>query len=588
MWRELQRRNVVKVGAAYAVVGWLIVQIAATFFPALQMPEWTVTLVASFIILGFPLALVLAWAYELTPDGIARAASDKRDGEPIGGVARPINLAIICGLVVVLGFVIYDFASEEETAQDSALVADVLPNSIAVLPFDNLSPDPNNAYFAAGIHEATLNQLANVNDLSVIARTSVLQYADNPPPIPEIARELRVETVLEGSVRYDNDRVLITAQLIDGRTGAHLWSEEFNRNLSDIFAIQAEIAAQIARRLQADISPEEEARIRRAATESDAAYALYLRSLEPNEADVVIGYLDRAVDIDADFALAHAMKARVLAYDYPGEVARAVAIDPESAPLVALELERLVVTTAERALELDPELGLAHAALGVMHMRAWRSQEAEAAFARALALTPHDTEVLRWASYFESLAGNSGAAINLMQRAVEIDPENSFFDLAEAYFFAREFDAAAAIHQQLLSDDDPDSGSYRFYAEVETARGLCGAALDNFGIAEQLGLGGGVGPRVRVAYAYSRCDRPADANRILATIADADTAPSLIQQAVGQLAAGHDAEALRLFNAAADSELRRSCISVRGARDHVDAVPGQRIPPASCCGCSYA
>jgi tetratricopeptide (TPR) repeat protein len=258
------------------------------------------------------------------------------------------------------------------------------------------------------------------------------------------------------------------------------------------------------------------------------------------------------VAIDANFALAHAMKARVLAYDYPGEVARAIAIDPDSAPLVAAELERLVIATADRALALDPELGLAHAALGVMHMRAWRRRQAEAAFARALELSPHDAEVLRWASFFESLAGNSGRAIDLMQRAAEIDPENSIFDLAEAYFFAREFDTAAAIHQQLLADDDPDSGSYRFYAEVETARGNCGVAVENFMVQEALGLGG-AGARTRTAYAYSLCGRPDDASRILATMAE--LTPSLIQQAVGRLSAGDDEDALRLLRAEADSDL---------------------------------
>ena len=197
--------------------------------------------------------------------------------------------------MLALGFVIYNYESEDPPAPGSETVVDtfaeaptpliaeeqpdVLPNSVAVLPFENLSLDPENAFFAAGIHESTLNQLAKIRDLTVIARTSVLQYAVDPPPIPEIAAALKVEMVMEGSVRYANDRVLITAQLIDGRTGAHLWSDEYNRGLADIFAVQAEIAAAIAMALEAEFSTTEQNDIERPLTDSPEAYALYLKAL---------------------------------------------------------------------------------------------------------------------------------------------------------------------------------------------------------------------------------------------------------------------------------------------------------------------
>ena len=278
---ELKRRNVFKVGFAYAVVSWLVMQVSSTAAPALSLPEWTTSMITFLLVLGFPITLILAWAFELTPDGIrsTQAASIEEDVTRL--TSRRLDFAIIALLGAAVVFLVMDnyileddaatvvdaapepvaeeAAPEPQPAPEPAVPEqpEVLPNSVAVLPFENLSLDPENAFFAAGIHEETLNQLTKLHNLSVISRTSVLRYEDSELSIPEIATELNVGAVMEGSVRYADDKVRITAQLIDAATDEHLWSEVYERDFADIFAIQSDIAMNIANALEAEFSLEE-------------------------------------------------------------------------------------------------------------------------------------------------------------------------------------------------------------------------------------------------------------------------------------------------------------------------------------------
>ena len=235
---EIKRRKVFQVAAVYLVVSWLIMQVIDVVNEPLNLPDWFDTAVIVALAIGLPIALILAWAFDVTPDGVVKDQGG-HEAEHSGG--RRIEYVLIGLLAVAMVWVLYrveiDPADQSIKLVADEAASDVLPNSIAVLLCDNLSPDPDNAYFAAGIHESTLNQLAKIRDLVVIARTSMLQYAEDPLPIPEIAKALKVATVMECSVRYANGRVLITAQLIDGRTGGHLWSDEFNRDLTDVFAV---------------------------------------------------------------------------------------------------------------------------------------------------------------------------------------------------------------------------------------------------------------------------------------------------------------------------------------------------------------
>ena len=283
VWGELKRRNVVKVAVAYAIVGWVLIEVSSVLLPTFQAPEWVMRVFSFFIIAGFPVALILSWAYELTPEGI-KLERNVAVGESITQVTgRKLDFAIIGALVLALGFVVYNYVLRDgaDESPEVAVVEPeqaVLPNSVAVLPFENLSLDPEDAFFAIGIHDTILNELAKISALNVIARTSMERYANSDQTIQEIAEELNVETVMEGSVQYAEGRVLITAQLIDPRTNTHLWSDSYNREFSDIFAIQADIAMNIANALEAEFSLEEQASIEETPTDSPEAYVLYLRA----------------------------------------------------------------------------------------------------------------------------------------------------------------------------------------------------------------------------------------------------------------------------------------------------------------------
>ena len=279
VWGELKRRNVVKVAVAYAIVAWLLVQIIVSVETPLRLPDWTDTLVIVFLLIGFVVAMFVAWAYELTPEGIKQTKSIPLSESVSRVTGRKLDFAIIGLLVLAVGFMFVDNYVLPESSELNGQTGEVLPSSVAVLPFENLSPNADDAYFASGLHEEVLNQLAKLRDLSVISRTSVLRYTESGLSIPEIARELNVGTIMEGSVRYANDRVRITMQLIDAATDDHLWSETYDREFADIFAIETDIALNVVSALEAEFSLEERESLERSPTTFPAAYRLYLRAL---------------------------------------------------------------------------------------------------------------------------------------------------------------------------------------------------------------------------------------------------------------------------------------------------------------------
>ena len=317
VWGEMKRRSVVKVAVAYAIVAWLLVQIIVSVEVPLGLPDWADTLVIVFLLIGFVVAVFLAWAYELTPEGVERATSSASSGSSPARPRRTLDIAIIALLALALGFVLLDnyvlqnSSDAELLADGQTELSDVLPNSIAVLPFENLSPNEDDAYFADGLHEEVLNQLAKLQDLSVTSRTSVLRYPNSGLSTPEIARELRVRTVMEGSVRYADDRVRITLQLIDAAKDEHIWSETYDREFADIFAIESDIAMRVANALEAEFSLEERANIARAPTDSVDAYKLYLQgrqlwNFRTEEAvERALDFFEQAVDLDPEYALAY-------------------------------------------------------------------------------------------------------------------------------------------------------------------------------------------------------------------------------------------------------------------------------------------
>src|SRR5881396_2624098 len=275
---ELKRRNVYKVAVAYAIVGWLVVQIATQVFPFLEIPNWIVRLVIVLVAIGFPIALVIAWAFELTPEGIKRT----EDVDLAPSARQPRKHVWIFVVTVAAAFSIGLFFigryMGSRTAQDgppSATAGSLPQKSIAVLPFDNLSRDPDNAYFAEGVQDEILTRLAKVADLKVISRTSTQRFKSAPSDLRDIAKQLGVMNILEGSVQKANDQVRVNVQLINALTDAHLWAETYDRKLTDIFAVESEIAKTIADTLQAKLTGSEKQLMSAQPTSDTTAYELY-------------------------------------------------------------------------------------------------------------------------------------------------------------------------------------------------------------------------------------------------------------------------------------------------------------------------
>src|SRR5437870_4099498 len=270
---ELKRRNVYKVAVAYAVAGWVIAQIATQIFPFLEIPNWIVRLVIVLVMIGFPIALVIAWAFEATPEGIKRT----EDVDLAASARQPRKHAWVFVVIIGATLSVGLFFIGRYTGRNSASTSELPAKSIAVLPFDNLSRDPDNAYFAEGVQDEILTRLAKVADLKVISRTSTQRFKSAPDNLPQIAKRLGVMNILEGSVQKANEQVRVNVQLINAMTEAHLWAEIYDRKLTDIFAVESDIAKAIADTLQAKLTGTEISAMSHTPTEDPVAHDLYVR-----------------------------------------------------------------------------------------------------------------------------------------------------------------------------------------------------------------------------------------------------------------------------------------------------------------------
>src|SRR6478672_7471383 len=291
---ELKRRNVYKAAAAYAVVSWLIIQIATQVFPFFEIPNWAVRLVVVLLVLGFPVALILAWAFEITPEGIKRESEigpnesiTRHTGRKI--VAITVVLAVIAaGMLVfrLVGTARWAVRSGDDDGRRSAASLPIPAKSVAVLPFENLSSDKENAYFADGIQDEILTRLATIADLKVISRTSTTKYKSQPEDLKTVSRQLGVANILEGSVQKAGDKVRVNVQLIDARSDSHLWAKSYDGDARDIFGMETEVSQQVAEALRARLSPAETQRLAGAPTANTEAYDLFLKAeFEAREAE---------------------------------------------------------------------------------------------------------------------------------------------------------------------------------------------------------------------------------------------------------------------------------------------------------------
>jgi len=510
---ELKRRRVFQVAVAYAVVAWLMAQVVDVVNDPLNLPGWFDTAIIVTLAVGFPIAIVLAWIFDVTPQGVVRTPSRAEDGEHASGDAQSNGTAT---------------PASQSTRAATISKPHVLQNSVAVLPFDNLSPDPNDAYFAAGIHEEIITRLAKIKDLNVIARTSVMQYASAARPVSEIAAELRVGAVMEGSVRYAGDKVRVTGQLIDANDGTHLWTEVYDRDLEDIFEIQTDIATRIADALKAELAPDERESIDRIPTSSQEAYALYLQAmaiLQEHGLEIggvravranALAKLDRAISLDPEFALAHVHRGRINVLSLNLDVGTL-----EDYASRRDKIESAAIQDLDNALALDPNIGVAHATLGRVHQYNWRGQEARVAYECALDLSPNDPDVLIDAAMFFAFTGDVDEGKRLAGRALELDPNNGPRHAFNAFIYqlAGEFDASAAGQGRATELAPTMIIPRAWLGHIERLRGNAKAALEQTRKAEGLLENIATIPLyAEVVYLYGVLGELDDANRVLRKI----------------------------------------------------------------------
>jgi TolB-like protein/Tfp pilus assembly protein PilF len=402
LFAELKRRKVFKVGAGYVVVAWLAIQVGTSVLPIYGTPDWFLRAFVLVLMLGFPVALVLAWMLEVTPEGV------KVDSGPVGNKRMVVIAAVLAALA--LGWYFHGLRSGPSADLGNA-------RSIAVLPFVNMSGDQDNQYFSDGISEEILNVLAEIPELKVAARTSSFSFRGSKEEVPQIARQLGVRMVLEGSVRKQSDRVRITAQLIDSSTGYHVWSQTYDRELKDIFAIQDEIAKSIGEELKLRVAGE--GKVSHRGTENLQAYDLYLRGLAQwqirGEANLFAAKetFEKAIAADPNFAQAWAGLALVHA------------VLPEYTARITYEQSMsLGREAAERALLLDPTMPEPYAALGQFERYAQHQATAIALTERALALRPSFATAHHWLGTALVPAGEIERGLAASKRATELDPRS--------------------------------------------------------------------------------------------------------------------------------------------------------------------
>jgi len=424
---ELKRRNVFRVGAAYGIVGWLLVEVASVLLPTFGAPDWVLKVVSFLVILGLPLAVILAWAFELTPEGIKRDSAVESTESIRHSTGRKLDFAIIALLAVALTYVVLDKYVLEVEPQQAKGIAERAPGaesaalekSVAVLPFANRSVKAEDAFFVDGMHDDILTHLSKIQSLKVISRTSVMEYRDTEKNMKTIGRELGVASILEGGVQRSGDHVRINMQLIDAETDDHLWANIYDRELTaaNLFSIQTEIATAIADALRAALSPEEQDRLAAVPTENLEAYEAYLigrqRLADRSTAAFAkaVEYFERAIRLDPDFALAYVGLAEtyILQIFYSG-------LPPEET------LEKARAAT-EQALKLDDKLGDAYNALAAIKEDMYDFVGAEAAFKRALELNPNHVPTFHWYGYMlRDELGRPEEALVLHRRAIELDP----------------------------------------------------------------------------------------------------------------------------------------------------------------------
>ncbi len=523
LFSELKERKVIRVAGIYLVVAWLIMQVVDVVSDPLLLPGWFGTAVLLLLVLGFPIALIFSWIFDTTP--AANIGS---------GMGKPLAIGLIVATAVAVGLILRSLNSEDiepesiaaDTPEETQLDDSLLPNSVAVLLCDNLSPDPDDAFFAAGIHEEILNQLVKLSQLNVIARTSVLTYADSDMTIPEIANELKVESVLECSVRFSGTSIMVTAQLIDPQSNSHLWSETYPGDIGDlsgVFAMQADIAINIANALHAELSPVEQQLLYSEMTDSPEAYRLYLQARTNDGSGVnpvePLALLDQAITHDPEFAEAYAYKATL--------IASSNLFDPDPASMqVARE-------TVEFARNLDPDVGLA--TLAVMATANRDKPAAMKYLAAALEQPGNDARAHAGVASLYRYLEEYETAYRLLEKSLKLDPNSHYAwrQLALAELSTGRLEEALVTMQHAIALS-PENNSARYnLVIIYLGMGRYADALDAEN--HRFEISGGYGPtEIKAQYAMMLSQAGADkdlVNDLVAQVREEEA-----EQADGSLA----------------------------------------------------
>ena len=473
LFNELKRRNVFRVGIAYAVVAWLVMQFADVVLNNITAPGWVFQAIMLLLAIGFPIVLVFAWAFEMTPEGLKKEKDVDRSQSVAPQTGRTLDRAIIVILLVALGYFAFDKFTDKSLSSGSA---DATPlavdsettdegnsparsqsdKSVAVLPFAFRSSNEEDQFFAEGMHDDLLTQLAKIGSLKVISRTSVLEYKDTIKKIPQIAEELGVATIVEGGVQRSGSRIRFNAQLIDARTDEHLWAETYNRELTaeNLFDIQAEIARAIAQALQATLSPDEQARIDRALTNNLEAWESYQRAIRLRQkqdmASMKMGIteVDHALELDPGFAAPWGQRATLLLQQYwfydTDPATRDAARD-------AIKSGRMI----------DPVLPELDIAEGYYHYWGYRDYAQALPFMqRASAALPNSARAHLARAYVLRRMGDWENALAAMRRAAELDPRTigNVTDIGATLTRLRRFEEANQA-LNMAQARDPDNPS---------------------------------------------------------------------------------------------------------------------------------
>jgi TolB-like protein/Tfp pilus assembly protein PilF len=453
-FEEVKRRKVYRVAAAYIIAAGGIIQLASAAFPAWELPNWALRLVITLLLLGFPIALMLAWAYDITPQGVRATPTSA-----VPGSHRRRNVIVLVATGVIISAAAGFFLLPRVSAHK-------IDKSIAVLPFESLSDEKENAYFADGIQDDVLTNLSKIGDLKVISRTSVMPYRGKASNVRDIGKALGVGAILEGSVRRIGNRVRVNVQLINAENDEHMWAEDYDRELTDVFAIQTDLAQKIATELRAKLSPSEKAQIEQKPTENGEAYLAFVQAHNLSSAVEDFDKLkqseqlyERAIELDPKFALAMARYSQLESW-----IARSIER--------TLQRREKAQTLAERALQLQPDLPEAHLARGYSYY--WGDNDYDAAlkeFEIAQRALPNESEVYLAIGAIQRRQGKWADSTTNLEKAASLNPKDiwALQNLAFNYQMLRNFDKANATIDRALAFDPTALGPLEVKCQLAVA-----------------------------------------------------------------------------------------------------------------------